>query len=160
MLYTRYKSTHLLSTVLQEQQKSQGTGIFISSLCPRKPGNLNIMKGWYKMCQQMTSTVISQYQSYNRLQFKLHHFLKFKTILKSSNLRVLKSVTIHTYCMPQRTLLLDEGKRWLDPLMLRHIIGFQQSVCLFILHKNKLLLFSFFKQLNSRYEFTGYDQSK
>jgi hypothetical protein len=38
--------------------KCPGTGEFITSACPRKPGNLNIMKGWY-MCQQMTSTVIS-----------------------------------------------------------------------------------------------------
>lgn len=39
--------------------KCPGNGEFISSVCPRKPGNLNIMKGWYNMCQQMTSIVIS-----------------------------------------------------------------------------------------------------
>jgi hypothetical protein len=29
--------------------KGPGTGEFISSVCPRKPGNLNIIKGWYNM---------------------------------------------------------------------------------------------------------------
>jgi hypothetical protein len=39
--------------------KCPGNGEFVSAVCPRKPGNLNILKGWYNTCQQMTRTGLS-----------------------------------------------------------------------------------------------------
>jgi hypothetical protein len=60
-----------------------------------------------------------------------------------SNSRAFKSVTIHTYCMLHYHILVSS----------------KGCVCSDYI-KTNLLLFSSFKELNSRCEFTGCDQSK